>query len=196
MAVWHYTYTRVSCWSDLGRLAESKVCSKRITAINQVLWLDPGSKRQPYSKNFRHRLELLAESRNANSVCSFTFFVFGVWVVDSGSITVMITFASFFWVVKFFCFSLELKSLRHHSDCPINDICRAVMRQCYTEHCLSISFSMSSIGGYLYCNSCSCDFYDHQRCLSAHSWGTKMVRLQGNSSTISENEWYLDVLSM
>ena len=37
----------------LGRLAESKVCSERTTAINQVLWLDSGSKRQTYSKRYR-----------------------------------------------------------------------------------------------------------------------------------------------
>ena len=37
----------------LRRLAESKVCSERTTAINQVLWLDPGSKRQTYFKIIR-----------------------------------------------------------------------------------------------------------------------------------------------
>ena len=44
MAVRHYTYTRVNCWGNLFDYFESKMCSERITAINQVIRLDLGSK--------------------------------------------------------------------------------------------------------------------------------------------------------
>ena len=42
MAVCHYTCTRVSCWSDLGRLAETKVYYESLLSTSSSDWIqDP-----------------------------------------------------------------------------------------------------------------------------------------------------------